>query len=153
MSTIQKHIEIKNRRASFEFFLLQKFEAGIVLRGTEIKSIRLGEANLSDAYCIMQRGKVIVKNLFISEYSQGTYYNHEARRDRDLLLNKNEIKKIERKLTEKGFTLIPTRLFLSDRGFAKLEIALAQGKKLYDKRESIKEKDNRREADRINNYR
>ena len=119
MAAIRKHIEIKNKRASYEFFLLQKFEAGLVLRGTEIKSIRQGEANLSDAYCIMQRGRIVVKNLFISEYSQGTYYNHEARRDRDLLLNKNEIKKIERKLTEKGFTLIPTRLFITDRGFAK----------------------------------
>ena len=144
-----KTIEIKNRKASFEFYLLQRYEAGMILRGTEIKAIREGAANLSDAFCYMRGGEIFVKNLFISEYSQGSYYNHDARRERKLLLNKIEIKMIDRKLTEKGFTLIPVRLFISERGFAKLEIALAQGKKLYDKRATIKEKDNRREMDRI----
>ncbi|HQW12867.1 MAG TPA: SsrA-binding protein SmpB [Saprospiraceae bacterium] len=151
--SVQKKIDIKNKRAAFEFFLLQKFEAGIQLRGTEIKAIREGMANLADAYCLFQQGRLIVKSLFISEYSQGSYYNHEARRDRILLLNKTELKKIERKLTEKGHTLIPTRLYITDRGFAKLEVALASGKKLYDKRNTIKEKDNRREEERLKNYR
>jgi SsrA-binding protein len=143
-----KNIEIKNKKASFEYFLLQKYEAGIILKGTEIKAIRLGAANLTDAFCYIRSGEVFVKNLFISEYSQGSYYNHEARRERKLLLNKGEIKKIERKLSEKGFTLVPLRLYVTERGFAKLEISLAQGKKMYDKRASIKEKDTQRDLDR-----
>lgn len=145
-----KNIEIKNKRASYEYALIQKFEAGIMLKGTEIKSLRMGAANLNDSFCYIRKGEIFVKNLFISEYSMGTYYNHDARRERKLLLNAIEIKKIERKLTEKGFTLIPTRLFINDRGFAKLEIYLAKGKKIYDKRESIKEKDNKRDAERFN---
>lgn len=149
MANKQQHIEIKNKKASFEFFLLQRYEAGIMLRGTEIKAIREGAANLTDAFCYIRAGEVFVKNLFIAEYSQGSYYNHDARRERKLLLTKQEIKKIDRKLNEKGFTLIPVRLFINERGFAKLEIALAQGKKMYDKRATIKEKDNRREMDRI----
>ncbi len=144
-----KNIEIKNKRASFEYFLLQKFEAGLMLKGTEIKAIRLGSANLNDAYCYVRKNEVFVKNLFISEYSQGSYYNHDARRERKLLLNKTEIRKIERRLSEKGFTLVPTRLYINERGFAKLEVALAQGKKMYDKRATIKEKDNRRDMDRF----
>ncbi|HMT77079.1 MAG: SsrA-binding protein SmpB [Saprospiraceae bacterium] len=143
-----KNIEIKNKKASFEYFLLQKYEAGIILKGTEIKAIRLGAANLTDAFCYIRSGEVFVKNLFISEYSQGSYYNHEARRERKLLLNKGELKKIERKLSEKGFTLVPLRLYVTERGFAKLEISLAQGKKMYDKRASIKEKDTQRDLDR-----
>lgn len=144
-----KNIEIKNKRASYEYFLLQKFEAGLMLKGTEIKAIRLGSANLNDAYCYVRKNEVFVKNLFISEYSQGSYYNHDARRERKLLLNKTEIRKIERRLSEKGFTLVPTRLYINERGFAKLEVALAQGKKMYDKRATIKEKDNRRDMDRF----
>ena len=144
-----KNIEIKNKRASFEYFLLQKFEAGLMLKGTEVKAIRLGSANLTDAYCYIRKGEVFVKNLFISEYSQGSYYNHDARRERKLLLNKTEIRKIERRLSEKGFTLVPTRLYMNERGFAKWEVALAQGKKMYEKRASIKEKDNRRDMDRF----
>jgi SsrA-binding protein len=143
-----KNIEIKNKKASFEYFLLQKYEAGIILKGTEIKAIRLGAANLTDAFCYIRSGEVFVKNLFISEYSQGSYYNHESRRERKLLLNKGEIKKIERKLSEKGFTLVPLKLYVTERGFAKLEISLAQGKKMYDKRASIKEKDTQRDLDR-----
>ena len=143
-----KNIEIKNKKASFEYFLLQKYEAGIILKGTEIKAIRLGAANLTDAFCYIRSGEVFVKNLFISEYSQGSYYNHEARRERKLLLNKGELKKIERKLSEKGLTLVPLRLYVTERGFAKLEISLAQGKKMYDKRASIKEKDTQRDLDR-----
>lgn len=148
-----KNIDIRNRKASFEYFLLQKFEAGMILRGTEIKAIREGAANLTDAFCYIRGGEVFVKNMFISEYSQGSYYNHDARRERKLLLNKVEIKKIERKLSEKGFTLVPIRLFLNERGFAKLEIALAQGKKMYDKRATIKEKDNRRDMERYKTVR
>lgn len=108
----------------------------------------MGAANLTDAFCYIRSGEVFVKNLFISEYSQGSYYNHEARRERKLLLNKGELKKIERKLSEKGFTLVPLRLYVTERGFAKLEISLAQGKKMYDKRASIKEKDTQRDLDR-----
>ncbi|MBL0190298.1 MAG: SsrA-binding protein SmpB [Saprospiraceae bacterium] len=146
--SIQAKVEIVNKRAAHNFFLTQHFEAGIMLRGTEIKSIRMGFVNLNDAYCFIQNSEVYVKNLYIKEYDNGTYYNHDARRERKLLLNRNEIKKLERKVKEKGFTIIPYRLFISDRGLAKLEIALAQGKKAFDKRETIKEKDNKRDMER-----
>jgi SsrA-binding protein len=148
-----KHIEIKNKKATYEYFIIQTYEAGIMLQGTEIKSIRQGFANLNDAYCILQKGNVIVKSLFIKPYSEAAHFNHEARRDRLLLLNKTEIRKIERQVTEKGMTIIPTRLYLNERGYIKLEIAVAKGKKIYDKRHSIKEKDNKKEMDRINKIR
>jgi SsrA-binding protein len=123
--------------------------AGIVLTGTEIKSIREGKANLQDGYCYFNNGEVFVKGVNITPYAQGTHYNHEATRERKLLLKKSEIKKLEGKIEEKGLTLIPLRLFINDRGFAKMEIAVGRGKKLHDKRDSIKERDARRELDRM----
>lgn len=141
--------EIVNRRATFEFHFVNRYEAGIVLRGTEIKSFRAGLVNLTDAYCTFDKGELFVRNLFISEYENGTYANHEPRRTRKLLLRRPELRKLERRATEKGFTIVPYRMYMSERGFVKMEIALAQGKKLYDKRDAIKEKDNKRELDRL----
>jgi SsrA-binding protein len=142
--------EIINRKAKFEYHFIQVFEAGIVLTGTEVKALREGLANLTDAYCLFDDGNnLVVKNMHISEYDHGSIYNHDARRDRRLLLKKSELKKLLRKVEEKGFTIIPYRLFFSERGFAKLEVALAQGKKAYDKRDSLKEKDQKRELDRL----
>ena len=144
-------INIKNKKASFEYELINKFTAGISLKGTEIKSIRHNKANISDAYCIFIDNNLVVKNLHISEYPNGGYLNHEPKRDRILLLNKQEIQKISGKVKEKGNSIIPIRLFINDKGKAKLEIALAKGKKIYDKRESIKEKDLKREMERRKN--
>lgn len=144
----KKNIEIVNKKATFEFHFLQTFEAGISLTGTEVKSIRLGNANLKDAYCSFKDGELYVKSLFISEYKFGNIFNHESRRDRKLLLRKTELNKLDKKVKEKGLTIIPYRIFLTDRGFIKIEIALAQGKKAYDKRVSIKEKDLQRDMDR-----
>jgi SsrA-binding protein len=141
--------EIVNRKAKFEYSFLQMYEAGLVLTGTEVKALRLGMANLNDAYCLFDQGNLTVKNMFISEYDHGTIYNHDSRRDRRLLLRKPELKKLERRVTEKGFTIVPYRLYFSDRGFAKLEVALAQGKKAFDKRETIKERDSKRDLDRL----
>ena len=141
--------EIVNRKARHEYHFIQEYEAGISLLGTEVKSIRLGNANMSDAYCLLKDGQVILKNLYIAEYEHGNIFNHEAKRDRILLLRKSEIKKIERKIKEKGLTLIPYKIYFSDRGLIKVEIVLAQGKKTYDKRETIKERDNKRMMDRI----
>ena len=139
---------IKNKKAAFEYHFLQTFTAGIVLTGTEVKSIRDGKANLSDSYCVMQNGELWVKNLHISEYKEGSYNNHEPKRQRKLLLNKKELEKIQSKLKDKGTTIIPVQLYFNERGFAKLDIAIARGKKLFDKRESIKEKDVRRQMQR-----
>jgi SsrA-binding protein len=139
---------IKNKKAAFEYHFLQTFTAGIVLTGTEVKSIRDGKANLSDSYCVMQNGELWVKNLHISEYKEGSYNNHEPKRQRKLLLNKKELEKIQAKLKDKGMTIIPFQLYFNERGFAKLDIAIARGKKLFDKRESIKEKDVRRQMQR-----
>lgn len=141
--------EIVNRKAKFEYQFIQQYEAGLVLTGTEVKALRQGLANLNDAYCLFDKGSLIVKNMFIAKYDHGTIYNHEARRDRRLLLHKSELKKLERRVTEKGYTIVPYRLYFTDRGFAKLEVALAQGKKAFDKRESIKERDNKRDLDRL----
>jgi SsrA-binding protein len=141
--------EIVNRKASFEYSFIQTFEAGLVLTGTEVKALRMGLANLNDAYCIFDHGNLIVKNMFIAEYDHGTIYNHDARRDRRLLLRKPELKKLERRVTEKGLTIVPYKLYFSQRGFAKLEIALAQGKKAFDKRETIKERDSKRDLERL----
>lgn len=139
---------IKNKRAAFNFELLDRFTAGIVLTGTEIKSIRLGKASLSDSYALMIKGELWIKNLQISEYDNGSYNNHNPRRDRKLLLTKRELRKIERLTRETGFTVVPLKLFINEKGWAKLEIAVAKGKKAHDKRESIKEKDDRRQMDR-----
>ncbi|MBU1013844.1 MAG: SsrA-binding protein SmpB [Bacteroidetes bacterium] len=141
-------IKIKNRRASFEYFLVERIVAGIQLTGTEIKSIREGKANLADAYCTFNDLELYVRNMHIAEYSFGTYNNHEPKRDRKLLMNKRELKKLSTKVKEKGFTIIPVSLFINDRGLAKLEIALAKGKHTYDKRETLKQKDSKREIDR-----
>ncbi|MEO1514484.1 MAG: SsrA-binding protein SmpB [Bacteroidota bacterium] len=145
----EKKIEIVNRKAKFEYYFVDEFEAGIVLTGTEIKSIRAGHANLNDAYCVFRQGELYVRSLHVAEYKFGTYYNHEPRRMRKLLLNKKELRKLERKVKEKGNTIVPYRLYVTDRGFAKLEIALAKGKKSFDKRASIKERDSKRDLDRL----
>ena len=144
-----KKVEIINRKAKFEYKLLDFYEAGIMLTGTEVKSLREGNANLRDAFCYFRKGELFVKNLFIAEYKLGTHYNHDPRRLRKLLLRRQELKKLERRVTEKGFTIIPYRLYFNERGFAKLEVALAQGKATYDKRNTIKERDSKRELDRL----
>ena len=145
-----KKVDIKNRRASFEYFFLEEFTAGLSLTGTEIKSIRQGKVNFQDAYCLFMDGELFIRSLHISPYTEGTHYNHDPMRDRKLLLTKREMRKLNENLKDQGLTIIPVRLFTSERGFAKLNIALAKGKKLYDKRDSIKEKDIKRETDRIN---
>lgn len=142
-------INIRNRQASFQYELLEKFVAGIALRGTEIKSIREGKVNLQDGYCYLNNGELFAKGVNISPYAQGTHYNHEASRERKLLLKKAELKRLEGKVEEKGLTLVPTRLFINERGLAKLEIAVARGKKLHDKRNSIKERDVKRELSNL----
>src|SRR5690606_4466308 len=143
------NINIRNRQATFIYELLDKYIAGMVLKGTEIKSIKEGKVNLQDGYCYLNRGELFAKGINITPYAQGTHYNHEPARERKLLLRKSELRKIESKMDEKGRTLIPTRLFVTERGLAKLEIALARGKKQYDKRQSIKEKDIRRELSKV----
>lgn len=145
---ISNNIQIKNKRATFDYALLETFTAGIVLTGTEIKSIRLGKASLVDTYCLVERGELWVKNMYIAEYFYGTYNNHAARRDRKLLLTRKELKKIDTESKNTGFTIIPVRLFLNDRGLAKIVIAIGKGKKEYDKRDSLKERDDKREMDR-----
>ena len=144
--------EIVNRKARHEYHCIQKYEAGIVLLGTEVKSLKMGNANLSDAYCMMDQGNLILKSAFIAEYEHGNINNHETRRDRVLLLKKAELRKLERRINEKGFTCIPYKFYFSERGFAKVEIWLAQGKKTYDKRHSIKQKDMKRDIDRSMKY-
>ena len=139
---------IKNKKAAFEYHFIQTFTAGIVLSGTEVKSLRTGKASFSDSYCVMKNGEIWVRNLHINEYKEGSYNNHEPKRPRKLLLNKKELEKIQSKLKEKGTTMIPIQLYFNERGYAKLDIAIARGKKLYDKRESIKEKDVRRQMQR-----
>lgn len=149
MSKIAATVNITNRKAGFNYFISDSWEAGIVLTGTEIKSIRQGKANLNDAYCYFKNEDLWIKNLHISEYEEGGYHNHAPKRDRKLLLHSYQLRKIQSKLREKGVTLIPVRLYLSDRGFAKLEIGLARGKKLYDKRETIKQAEAKRELGRV----
>lgn len=138
---IQQKISIKNRRASFDYSFVEKFIAGIVLVGTEIKAIRQGKAALVDSYCYFKNGELFIKNMNISEYTEGNVYNHEPTRERKLLLSKQELNKLQKKIKDQGLTIIPLTLFTSDSGYAKLEIALAKGKKLFDKREDIKAKD------------
>jgi len=146
---VDNNINIKNKRASFDYELLETFVAGIVLTGTEIKSIRLGKVSLVDTYCIMNKGELWVKNMNISEYFYGTYNNHDTRRERKLLLNKKELRKIERFTKDAGFTIVPTKLFINEKGLAKLVVAIAKGKKSYDKRQTLKEKDDKREMNRM----
>lgn len=145
----QTPINIRNKRATFDYELVETFTAGIVLTGTEIKSIRLGKASLVDTYCLFERGELWVRNMHIAEYFYGTYNNHNARRDRKLLLNRTELRKITRLTKETGFTIVPTRLFINEKGLAKLVIAVAKGKKQYDKRQSLKEKEDKRAMDRM----
>lgn len=153
MSQQKKRIEIVNRKAKFEYQFIDLLEAGIVLQGTEIKSVRQGKVNLNDAYCYFRDGELYIKSLYIAEYENGTHANHEPRRSRKLLLHRRELKKLERRVREKGMTIVPYRLYLSDRGIAKVEIALSQGKKSYDKRKTIKERENKREIRRLNKMR
>ncbi len=148
MMKTKTKIEIKNRRASFDYELSDRVVAGIVLYGTEIKSIKEGKASIADTFCTFDNGELWVRNMQISAYRLGTFYNHEVKRERKLLLNKKELRRLERATKETGYTIVPTLLFINDKGLAKLEIALARGKKQYDKRESIKEKEDRRDIDR-----
>jgi SsrA-binding protein len=145
---IEKYVEIRNKKASFEYHFLETYTAGMVLQGTEIKSIRQGKVNMGDAYCFFEEGELWLKQLHISAYGDGTYLNHAPLRDRKLLLQKRELRKLEAKAKDVGLTIIPTRVFISERGFAKLDIALARGKKLYDKREDLKTRDAKREMAR-----
>ncbi|KAA6345309.1 SsrA-binding protein [termite gut metagenome] len=145
----QISINIKNKRAVFDYEIIDTYTAGIVLTGTEIKSIRIGKAGLSDTFCYFLRRELWVKNMYIAEYFYGSYNNHTARSDRKLLLNRKELKKLERAVKETGLTIVPVRMFLNEKGLVKVVIALVRGKKLYDKRQSLKEKDDRRDMDRM----
>ncbi|NMB72796.1 MAG: SsrA-binding protein SmpB [Bacteroidales bacterium] len=144
----QNNIQIKNKKAYFDYELVEKYIAGLVLTGTEIKSIRMGKASLVDTYCLFKDGELYVRGMNIATYDYGTYNNHEPMRDRKLLLQNAELRKLLRKTKEKGFTIVPTRLFITEKGLAKLEIALARGKKEYDKRETIRERDLKRDMER-----
>lgn len=141
-------MEIKNRSAYYEYAIEDKWDAGMVLTGTEVKSLRDGKASFTDAYCFLQRGELWVKNLHIAEYAYGTYANHLPVRDRKLLLHKRELRKIENRLKDKGYTVVPLRIFFNESGKAKMQIGLARGKKLHDKRASIREKEMQREVKR-----
>ncbi|HKL03963.1 MAG TPA: SsrA-binding protein SmpB [Cryomorphaceae bacterium] len=143
-----KNINIKNKKASFEYELIDKLEAGMKLTGAEIKSIRAGKASINEAYCLVKNGEVWVRNMHISPYDPASYNNESPTRDRKLLLNKKEIEKLEKDLKNKGLTIIPLKVFISDTGFAKINIALARGKKMHDKRQDLKEKDDKRAMDR-----
>ncbi len=147
--SLKSNIDIVNRRAQFEFNLLETFVAGIMLGGTEVKAIREGKANLGDAFCYFKQNELYVKNLNISGYSRGNINNHEPLRIRKLLLTKRELHRISVKLKERGLTIVPVRIFFNERGYCKMEIALAKGKKTHDKRETIKQKEGKRELDRV----
>ena len=147
---MQKEIYIKNKKARFEYELLEEYTAGIVLSGTEIKSIRNSKASIAESFCeFNDRGELFTVNMHIEEYAFGTRFNHRPKAQRKLLLNKKELKKLQREVQNTGLTIVPLRLFINEKGFAKLRIALAKGKKLYDKRETIKDRDNKRDLDRI----
>jgi len=148
-SKFQKTINIKNKKASFEFEFLDKYVAGMVLKGTEIKSLREGKASLTEAFCFFRNGELYIRQMHISPYSFAASYNHDPVRERKLLLSKKELDKLESKYQEKGLTIVPVRLFINDRGLAKMEIALGRGKKTHDKRQDIKNKDAKRELDRM----
>lgn len=141
-------INIKNKKAKFEYEFLEKFTAGLQLYGTEIKSIRAGKASIVEGYCFVNKNEVFIKNMYIAEYEQGSYNNHEPRRDRKLLLNRKEIDKLIKKKKDVGLTIVPISLFINGKGYAKIDIALARGKKLYDKRHDLKDKDAKRTMDR-----
>ena len=141
-------VNIRNKRASFDYEFLEEYNAGIVLTGTEINSIRAGKASLVDSYCFFNRGELWVKGMHIAEYKLGTYYNHEEKRERKLLLTHKELIKLQRKVKESGLTIVPVKVFLNEKGYAKLRIALAKGKKEFDKRESLKLKDAKKDMER-----
>ncbi len=149
----QKEIMIVNRKAKHEFFFHSEYETGLVLTGTEIKSIREGSANIKEAYCFFLKGELWIRNMFIAEYKFGTYNNHDPLRPRKLLLSKRELKKLGRRVSEKGFTIVPYKLYLNERGFAKLLVVLASGKKKYDKRATMKDRENKRDLDRLKKIR
>lgn len=144
----QPIVVANNKRANFEYFLIDKYDAGVVLTGTEVKACKTGKVSMSDAYCYFNKGELWMKNLHIAEYKQGGIYNHEPKRERKLLLRKRELRKLEAKMKERGFTVVPTQVFISIKGLIKVEIALAKGKKEFHKKDSIKEKDMRRDMDR-----
>ena len=144
----QRRVAIRNKRATFDYIVLDRYTAGIVLTGTEIKSIRAGKAGLVDTFCYIHNGEVWVKNMYVAEYDRGSYGNHLPRRDRKLLLNRREIRALAEATKAPGFTLVPLRLFINDDGRAKVDVALCRGKKEFDKRASLREKDDRREMDR-----
>ncbi|AUS06995.1 SsrA-binding protein SmpB [Pseudotamlana carrageenivorans] len=147
---MQKKINIQNKKARFQYEILDKYTAGIVLTGTEIKSIRNSRASIAESFCeFNDKGELFVINMTIEEYIYGTYYNHKPKAERKLLLNKRELKKLQKEVQNTGLTIIPLRMFITDKGYAKLDIALAKGKKLYDKRETIKDRDNKRNLDRV----
>ncbi len=146
---MQKNVNIQNKRAKFEFEFLEKYTAGIVLKGTEIKSIRLGKASIADSFCEFHNGELFMINSHIEEYSFGTHYNHKAKSERKLLLNKRELKSLFKNVQNKGLTIVPLRLFTNEKGLAKVDIALARGKKIYDKRETIKDRENKINLDRL----
>jgi SsrA-binding protein len=146
---MNKDVNIRNKKASFEYEFLEKFTAGIVLQGTEIKSIRDGKARIAESFCQFKQGELYVINMNIDEYSHGNIYNHKPKRERKLLLNKRELKKLETKVKDNGLSIVPTKLFLSDSGLAKLNIVLAKGKKMHDKRQDLKLKDAKRSMDRV----
>jgi len=146
---MQKHINILNKRARFDFEILDKYVAGIQLTGTEIKSIRMSKASITESFCEFQGHELFVVNMYIQEYAFGTHYNHNPRNARRLLLHKKELKALQKSVETKGLTIVPLKLFINDRGLAKLEIALCRGKKLYDKRETIKQRDTDRKLDQI----
>ncbi len=146
---MQKTVNILNKRAKFDYEFLEKFDAGIVLTGTEIKSIRLGKASITESFCEFHNGELFVINSQVEEYLYGTHYNHKAKSERKLLLNKKELKSLEKSMQNKGLTIIPLRLYVNEKGYAKMEIALCRGKKTYDKRETIKDRDTKREIDRM----
>ena len=148
-SKFSNNINIKNRKSWFNYELLDKYVAGMVLKGTEIKSIRMGKANLTDGHCYFEGDELFVTGVHISPYELGSFYNHDPVRKRKLLLNKKELRKLQNKSVEKGLTIVPIRLFISGRGFAKMEISLAKGKKLHDKRDTLKEKDAKRELSKM----
>ncbi len=148
MAKLSNTINIENRKAKFDYQFLDKLVAGMVLKGTEIKSIRAGKAGLADSYCYFRNDELFVRNLHISEYEDASFYQHEALRERKLLLSRQELNKLLRKVKDQGLTVIPTRLFINDKGFAKMEIALAKGKKIFDKRDDIKKRDIEREMNR-----
>ena len=145
---MQQKLNIVNKRARFEYHLIDEFVAGIKLSGTEIKSIRSGKASIVEAYCVFSKGEVFIRNMHIQAYENGSFYNHTPRGDRKLLLNRKEIDKIEKFMKDKGNTIVPMKMFLSEKGWAKIKIATAKGKKLYDKRSDLKDKDDKRDMDR-----